>query len=90
MGGGGGEIPLPGYLFMHKDLTVKGKWMYEPMDVKRLIMMVEMGIVKLNREGDKVVPYGAKVLKKYGLDDWNKAFEDAWDVGSTGNVVIEP
>ncbi|ETI27821.1 hypothetical protein G647_00270 [Cladophialophora carrionii CBS 160.54] len=90
MGGGDQDIPLPNGVFMHKNLILKGKWMYEPMDVKRLIGLVEMGIVKLHRKGDTVTPYGANVVAKFKLDDWQKAFDEAERLGSAGIVVFEP
>lgn len=90
MGGGNQDINLPHGLFMHKDLTIKGKWMYEPIDVKRLISLVETGVVKLNKASEQVKPYGASVLAKFKLEDWEKAFDEAERVGSTGMVVFEP
>ncbi|EXJ63912.1 hypothetical protein A1O7_00247 [Cladophialophora yegresii CBS 114405] len=90
MGGGDQDIPLPNGVFMHKDLTLKGKWMYEPMDVKRLISLVEAGIVKLHRQGEAVTPYGASVVAKFSLEDWQKAFNEGERVGSAGIVVFEP
>ena len=90
MGGGSSDIVLPNDLFMHKDLTIKGKWMYEPIDVKRLISLVETGVVKLNKKSEAVKPYGASVVAKFKLEEWKEAFDKAEEVGSTGNVVFEP
>ena len=75
---------------MHKDVTIKGKWMYEPRDVRRLIDLVTSGVVKLHRKSDEVKPYGASVLAKFKLEDWEKAFDKAEEVGSAGKVVFEP
>jgi hypothetical protein len=75
---------------MHRDITIKGKWMYEPIDVKKLIALVETGVVKLHREGAEVNPLGAHVVAKFKLEEWEKAFDEAERIGSAGNVVFEP
>ncbi|KAJ9608152.1 hypothetical protein H2200_007140 [Cladophialophora chaetospira] len=90
MGGGNSDIVLPNGIFMHKDITLKGKWMYEKEDVKRLINLVETGIVKLNKTGEQVNPYGASVVAAFKLEEWEKAFDEAERVGSAGKVVFEP
>ena len=90
MGGGNQDFSLPHGLFMHRDLTIKGKWMYEPMDVKRLISLVETGVVKLHKQGDEAKPYGASVVAKFKLEEWEKAFDEAERIGSAGNVRFEP
>jgi threonine dehydrogenase-like Zn-dependent dehydrogenase len=90
MGGGQQDIQLPNGMFMHKDLTLKGKWMYEPMDVKRLISLVETGIVKLHKNDEAAQPYGAAVAATFKLDDWEKAFDEAERLNSAGIVVFEP
>lgn len=89
MGGGTTDITIPHDAIMRKDLTIKGKWMYEPMDVKRLINLVETGVVKLHREGDAVNPYGSKVTSKYRLDDWEKALDEAYTAKGAYKTVFE-
>ncbi|EXJ72922.1 uncharacterized protein A1O5_04071 [Cladophialophora psammophila CBS 110553] len=91
MGGGNHDLVLPNGVLMHKDITVKGKWMYEPTDVKRLIALVETGLVQLHREADDVNPLGARVVAKFKLEEWEEAFDTAEKQGRSGGiVVIEP
>jgi threonine dehydrogenase-like Zn-dependent dehydrogenase len=90
MGGGMQSFEVPNMALMHRDITIKGKWMYEPIDVKKLIALVETGVVKLHREGAEVNPLGAHVVAKFKLEEWEKAFDEAERIGSAGNVVFEP
>ena len=90
MGGGFHDLGFSNGVFVHKDLQVKGKWMYEPTDIKRLISLVETGVVKLHKEGEEVNPYGGSVVAKFKLEEWDKAFDEAEKVGGAGNVVFEP
>ncbi|OAL25629.1 hypothetical protein AYO20_10404 [Fonsecaea nubica] len=91
MGGGNHDVVLPHGVLMRNDITVKGKWMYEPTDVKRLIALVESGVVKLHRDEDSVNPLGARVVAKFKLEEWEQAFDAAEKQGRSGGiVVIEP
>ncbi|GFG17891.1 NAD(P)-binding protein [Aspergillus udagawae] len=47
MGSGIGDVTVPVAVLMAKNLTIKGKWMFEPEDVRRMIQMVEAGILPL-------------------------------------------
>ncbi|KIX02104.1 uncharacterized protein Z518_08043 [Rhinocladiella mackenziei CBS 650.93] len=92
MGGIRGDVSLPHHKIMHGDITVKGKWMYEPQDVKRLIGLVEMGLVRLNttNQDRSVKPLGAECKGKFSLEKWEEAFEVAHEVTRNGFVVFEP
>lgn len=86
MGGIQGDVALPHSRIMHSDLTIKGKWMYEKTDVKRMVQMVESGVVKLNTP----FPLGWKVARKYKLEEWEKAFDEAANADREVDVLIEP
>ncbi|KAH8902616.1 hypothetical protein BR93DRAFT_941292 [Coniochaeta sp. PMI_546] len=68
---GGGDIGIPLAALMHGCLQIKGKWMYEPADVRELIRLVETGIVKLGAVA------GVKVTGKFGLADYEVALANA-------------
>ncbi|OAP58192.1 hypothetical protein AYL99_07282 [Fonsecaea erecta] len=88
MGGGNHDVALPHGMLMRKDITVKGKWMYEPTDVKRLIGLVESGVVKLHRDADSVNPPGSKVVAKFKLEEWEQAFDTAEKQGKSGGIIV--
>ncbi|OQV02735.1 Alcohol dehydrogenase GroES-like domain-containing protein [Cladophialophora immunda] len=88
MGGGTHDVVLPHGMLMRKDITLKGKWMYEPVDVKRLIALVETGVVKLHREADAVNPLGARVVATFKLEEWEQAFDVAEKQGRSGGIVV--
>lgn len=91
MGGHTGDVSVPLPKIMRFDLTLKGKWMYEPRDVKRMINLVETGVVRLNKDGDLgAKPLGSALVGKYKLEEWEKAFDEAEKVAIDGMVLIEP
>jgi threonine dehydrogenase-like Zn-dependent dehydrogenase len=77
MGGLDGDLNIPIRAVMHKDLTLKGKWMYSRQDVKDLIKMIEIGVLKLNHKAEK-----------FALEDWEKAFDAAANSTATGMAAI--
>jgi len=91
MGGLRGDVGLPLSKIMHSDITIKGKWMFEPVDVKRFIGLVEMGVVRMydEKEGG-VKPWSGKCIKKFKLHAWKEGFDEAERLGSGGFVVFEP
>lgn len=58
-----GDMLIPGAAVTHRDLTIKGKWMYERENGKELINMVEVGVLRL----------GGKSVRKFGLEDCERA-----------------
>ncbi|KAF2179431.1 GroES-like protein [Zopfia rhizophila CBS 207.26] len=85
MGGIRDDVAIPYHLIMHKDLVLKGKWMYGREDVQAVIKMVEAGLLKIGEPG------GLKVANDYPFNDWEKAFDAAeknagWDTC----VVMRP
>lgn len=86
------DITLPAMKIMTHDLTIKGKWMYEKRDIKRLINLVETGVIRLNHSGREggVKPLGTEDIRKYKLEEWKEAFEVAFELGSDAMVMLEP
>lgn len=85
MGGLNTDIAIPHQLFMHRDLMMKGRWMYDREDVDALIKMVEIGLLKLGEKGAMGMPI------KFNLEDWGKAFKCAAEnAGGDRAVVIVP
>jgi threonine dehydrogenase-like Zn-dependent dehydrogenase len=80
MGGLSGELNIPIRAIMHRNLTLKGKWMYSRQDVKDLIKMIEIGVLKLDRKAEK-----------FALEDWEKGFDAAAKSSVTGmGAIIVP
>ncbi|KAF4627802.1 hypothetical protein G7Y89_g10345 [Cudoniella acicularis] len=65
MGGLNGELAIPVKVVVHRDLRIKGKWMYSRQNVLDLIKMVEVGVLKL----------GGQRVEKFKLEEWEMAFE---------------
>lgn len=83
MGGIEGDIPIPLALVMHRNMTIKGRWMYEREDVLRLIRMVESGRLSLASSRGSV--------KKFGLEQWEEAMEvAAKEAGPSRLIVLIP
>ncbi|KAF2729812.1 NAD(P)-binding protein [Polyplosphaeria fusca] len=73
MGGVGGDVPLPYGMIMHKDLKLKGKWMYDRDGAQSLIKLVEAGLLKIGEPG------GLRCLADAPLGDWERVFDAASD-----------
>ena len=81
MGGLKGELTIPIRAVLQRDLMLKGKWMYSRQDVKDLIKMIEIGVLKL----------GGQKVDKFSLEDWKKGFNAAAEYSRTpGGAVIIP
>jgi threonine dehydrogenase-like Zn-dependent dehydrogenase len=68
MGGIRGDIAIPYFTVVHKDLLLKGRWTYPREAVGELIKMVEVGVLRI---GDGV---GFRTIGKFGLEQWDAAF----------------
>lgn len=85
MGSGMGDMAIPASPVVHRNLTIKGKWMYERNDVLKLIQMVESGALKLGRAA------GCQTVGKFPLESWKEAFDAAAErTGSGERVLIIP
>ena len=82
MGGIREDVPIPHVVIMHRDLVLRGKWMYNREDVAALIKMVEVGVMKLGESA------GVKVIGKFALEDWKNAFTMAEEHAGIGDVVL--
>lgn len=71
MGGQQGDVAIPLFEVMRKDIQLKGKWMYDRGAIQRMISMIENGILRLGPET------GVKVTGKYKLEEWDAAFTNA-------------
>ena len=81
MGGLDGNLTIPVKVVVGRDLQLRGKWMYSRQDVKNLIKMVEIGLLKL----------GGQKVDKFALEDWEKGFNAAAQYsGSGGAALIVP
>ncbi|KUJ09344.1 GroES-like protein [Mollisia scopiformis] len=83
MGGLKGELTIPVKVVVSKDLRIRGKWMYERQDVRDLIKMIEVGVLKL----------GGQTVEKFGLDEWEAGFDKAVEFGGSGgkgSAIIVP
>lgn len=80
MGGIMTEVALPHAIIMHKDITIKGKWMYPKEAIPELVRMVELGMLKLGSAA------GIEA-ERYSLDDWEAAFKAA-EVSRFGKYVV--
>ncbi|GIJ85020.1 hypothetical protein Asppvi_003875 [Aspergillus pseudoviridinutans] len=82
MGPGVGEVTVPVAVLMAKNLTIKGKWMFEREDVQRMIQMVEAGILPLGSQA------GWVTAGKYKLEQWAEAFASAAQHAGPGERVL--
>lgn len=80
MGGIMADVALPHAIIMHKDITIKGKWMYPKEAIPELVRMVELGIFKLGS-------VAGIEAERYSLDDWEAAFKAA-EASKFGRYVV--
>ncbi|PVH89767.1 alcohol dehydrogenase [Cadophora sp. DSE1049] len=82
MGGIQGDLAIPHGAVMHRDLRIRGKWMYDREAVSGLIKLVEVGLLKLGEKG------GQEGVTVFGLDDWEEAFKAAKEYSGTGKTAV--
>ncbi|TAQ88622.1 hypothetical protein B7494_g3075 [Chlorociboria aeruginascens] len=83
MGGIGTDVGVPYGLFMHKDLMLKGKWMYSKENVKELIKMAEVGVLDLRNGAGSTTS-----IDTFPLENWDNAFTAAADGLGKGGVAL--
>lgn len=84
MGGLTGDVAFPYHAIMHRNLTLKGKWMYEREDVFALLKMIEIGALRLGEDA-------GLSAKTFPLEDWNAAFQFAAEHAGIGmQALIAP
>jgi threonine dehydrogenase-like Zn-dependent dehydrogenase len=79
MGGIRGDIAIPHGVVMHKNLLIKGTWMYPREAVPELIKMVEVGILKLGQ---------GSTCGRFGLEDWKRSFDCAAENTRIGDLTL--
>ena len=82
MGGLLGDVAIPHSFVVVCDITIKGKWMYNRDDILSMIRLLESGILKIGESA------GTKVAGKFGLEEWEEAFNTASEKTGVGEVVV--
>ncbi|KAJ5832356.1 hypothetical protein N7474_000667 [Penicillium riverlandense] len=82
MGSGIGDVAIPVAALAYKNLTIKGKWMYERADILKMIQMVEGGMLKLGSQA------GWVTAGRYRLEQWEEAFACASQSAGPGQRVL--
>ena len=78
VGGLKGDLAILHSVVSHRGLQLKGKWMYSRQNVKVLIKMIEIGLLKL----------GGQKVDKFALEDGEKGFNAAREHSTTCGAVI--
>ncbi|KAI6346625.1 hypothetical protein MCOR25_010983 [Pyricularia grisea] len=76
------DLPLSYSEAMFKNLTVKGKYMYEREDVRGLIKMAESGVLKLGKAA------GVEIIGKYKLEEYEAMLHAASDNVDGSKVIM--
>ncbi|KAJ3712213.1 alcohol dehydrogenase [Lentinula raphanica] len=84
MGGVSEYRSFPYASFMHRNLTMKGTWMFSRQQILSFVKLVESGLLPLDEKS------GLSVARSFRLDEWADAFEKARVVQSGEVAVIEP
>ncbi|MCJ1432222.1 hypothetical protein MMC27_001578 [Xylographa pallens] len=85
MGGIQGDVAIPHSAVMHRNLTLKGCWMYTREDTRAMVKLVESGVLRLGKGA------GVKVVGQFGLGEWAKAFDTAAENPGMGlQTLIAP
>ncbi|KAJ3903180.1 hypothetical protein F5879DRAFT_960779 [Lentinula edodes] len=84
MGGVYADMSFPYLSFMHRNLTMKGTWMFSREQMFGFVKLLESGLLPLGEKN------GLSVGGKFGLEEWEEAFEKARVAGAGEVVVIVP
>ncbi|MCJ1440804.1 MAG: hypothetical protein MMC23_001290 [Stictis urceolatum] len=79
MGGIYDDVAIPHAHVVHKDITIKGKWMYDREDMTDLVKMIEAGVLSMNE---------VNVTGKFKLEEWDEALTVAEETGAAGVVTV--
>ncbi|KAF2159017.1 hypothetical protein M409DRAFT_71355 [Zasmidium cellare ATCC 36951] len=82
MGGYREDFAIPHGLIVAKNISLHGRYMYEPKAVVELIDMVQNGILKLGN------PSGTEIVGSYPLDKWHEAWDAAVENAGVGKTVV--
>ncbi|KAF4465348.1 alcohol dehydrogenase [Fusarium albosuccineum] len=75
------SIPFPWPLLLFRNLTIKGGFMYEREDIRKLIRLAETGHLKLGKEN------GFEIASSFSLEDWDKCADAAIEQTASGRIV---
>lgn len=82
MGGIRGDISIPYTTVMHRNLQIRGKWMYTREDVISFVKMIQTGVMKRTKQN---------VVEKFPLEKWQEAFKSAEEhSGNRDQILIAP
>ncbi|KAJ3874918.1 alcohol dehydrogenase [Lentinula edodes] len=84
MGGVYADMSFPYLSFMHRNLTMKGTWMFSREQMFAFVKLLESGLLPLGEKN------GLSVGGKFELEEWEEAFEKARVAGAGEVVVIVP
>uniref|UniRef100_L7IXP0 Alcohol dehydrogenase-like C-terminal domain-containing protein n=1 Tax=Pyricularia oryzae (strain P131) TaxID=1143193 RepID=L7IXP0_PYRO1 len=76
------DIPLSYTEAMFKNLTVKGKYMYEREDMRGLIKMAESGVLKLGRAA------GVEIIGRYKLEEYETMLHATSNNGDGSKLIL--
>ncbi|CAM1509594.1 Fc.00g033330.m01.CDS01 [Cosmosporella sp. VM-42] len=82
MGGQRGDVGIPIEAVTHRCLQIRGKWMYEPADVRELIRLVEAGFIKLGTKA------GVTIVGKFELAEYDAALTKAAETAGPGTQTV--
>ncbi|KAH8671399.1 hypothetical protein BX600DRAFT_247909 [Xylariales sp. PMI_506] len=81
MGGVSTDISIPYWLVMLNSIEIRGKWMYSRKELREVIKMVEIGVLKIGKAA------GHELSGTFALEEWEKALEAAVEAKSWGQLV---
>ncbi|KAL9622077.1 MAG: hypothetical protein Q9160_003576 [Pyrenula sp. 1 TL-2023] len=82
MSGVRGDLPLPMSEIMHRNLKLRGKWMYDREDIQGFMKLVHSGLLKLGAQG------GNEITGRFGLEGWKEAFDLAAEKAQVGQMAV--
>ena len=65
------DIPISNLMLVAKNLTIRGQFMYEREDVRGIIKLAELGLLKLGKSG------GGDIVGQFPLQEWKNALDIA-------------
>lgn len=80
MGGLLEDVAFPHRFIMRRNITLVGRWMYSREEILAFLRLLTSGVLNFR----EIV----RVLGKHTLEDWEKAFDNAWDSGRLGELVV--
>ncbi|KAF2172573.1 hypothetical protein M409DRAFT_63218 [Zasmidium cellare ATCC 36951] len=85
MGGYREDVAIPHVVIMHKNMQLRGKWMYERSDIADLIKLVEHGILKVGEAA------GSHTYGHFSLEQYKEAWDLAAEHTGLGDqILVQP